>query len=216
MNKKTVERLAPRYYNETGERITEWDVELGWLEAGQEKNEYGEWVMRYTYHSYTGEELLQIKQEEEKEKLEESRRQLTFEEVTTKFLKKQINEEKIQDQVSLRMMAYYPTFDEIIGKTVKIGFKFVYEGNMYKTRQPDLPIQEHYPPGIGTESLYVRIDLEHTGALYDPIPYEGNMVLENGKYYTQDNVKYLCTRDTVNPVTHDLKDLIGLYVEKGE
>ena len=50
----------------------------------------------------------------------------------------------------------------------------------------------------------------------DPIPYEGNMVLENGKYYTQDNVKYLCTRDTVNPVTHDLKDLIGLYVEKGE
>ena len=114
------------------------------------------------------------------------------------------------------MMAYYPTFDEIIGKTVKIGFKFVYEGNMYKTRQPDLLIQEHYPPGIGTESLYVRIDLEHTGALYDPIPYEGNMVLENGKYYTQDNVKYLCTRDTVNPVTHDLKDLIGLYVEKGE
>ena len=45
-----------------------------------------------------------------KEKLEESRGQLTFEEVTTKFLKKQINEEKIQDQVLLRDDGVLPNF----------------------------------------------------------------------------------------------------------
>lgn len=47
----------------------------------------------------------------------------------------------------------------------------------------------------------------------NPIPYSGNMALSKGKYYAQDGVTYLCTRDTVNPVYAALKDLVGLYVE---
>ena len=47
----------------------------------------------------------------------------------------------------------------------------------------------------------------------DPIPYEGNMALENGKYYSRDGVVYRCTRDTGNPVFQALSDLVGLYVE---
>lgn len=47
----------------------------------------------------------------------------------------------------------------------------------------------------------------------NPIPYSGNMALISGKYYAQDGVTYLCTRDTVNPVYAALKDLVGLYVE---
>jgi hypothetical protein len=39
------------------------------------------------------------------------------------------------------------------------------------------------------------------------------MVLENGKYYSQDGAAYYCWRDTGNPVYHALKDLVGLYVE---
>jgi hypothetical protein len=61
--------------------------------------------------------------------------------------------------------------------------------------------------------MYTRIDETHDGSEYDPIPYEGNMVLENGKYYMQDDVIYLCTRDTGNPVYNALADLVGLYVE---
>lgn len=55
--------------------------------------------------------------------------------------------------------------------------------------------------------------LEHHGTLYDPIPYSGNMALENGKYYMQNDVIYLCIRDTGNPVYHALSALVGLYVE---
>lgn len=51
------------------------------------------------------------------------------------------------------------------------------------------------------------------GTADDPIPYEGNMALENGKYYSQDGVVYRCTRDTGNPVFHALSELVGLYVE---
>ena len=46
----------------------------------------------------------------------------------------------------------------------------------------------------GTESLWERIDETHDGTKYDPIPYSGSMALENGKYYTQDGVTYLCNR----------------------
>jgi hypothetical protein len=111
------------------------------------------------------------------------------------------------------MRAFYPTFDEIIGQTVKQGFKFTHCEKLYKTLQAQLTIAAHYPPGIGTESLYTEICETHDGSKYDPIPYSGNMALENGKYYIQDGVTYLCTRDTGNPVYHTLADLVGLYVE---
>ena len=54
------------------------------------------------------------------------------------------------------------------------------------------------------------------GTLENPIEYSGNMVLEEGKYYIQDGVTYLCNRDTVNPVYHNLSDLVGHYVERAE
>ena len=53
----------------------------------------------------------------------------------------------------------------------------------------------------------------HDGSRYDPIPYKGNMALKSGKYYIQDGVTYLCSRDTVNPVYNSLSELVGLYVE---
>lgn len=47
----------------------------------------------------------------------------------------------------------------------------------------------------------------------DPIDYDGNMALEQGKYYRQNNVVYYCNRDTQNPVYQPLSDLVGIYVE---
>lgn len=39
------------------------------------------------------------------------------------------------------------------------------------------------------------------------------MEIFNGKYYTQDGVLYLCTRDSGQALTHNLSELVGLYVE---
>ncbi len=68
----------------------------------------------------------------------------------------------------------------------------------------------------GTDSLYARIDEQHDGTKYDPIPYSGNMALEAGKYYSQSGKTYLCNRDTGNPVYNALADLVGLYVIETE
>lgn len=207
------ERLMMKTYDESGNVITEWDDENGWFEDGVEQNEYGEWLMNRVYHPYTNEQRLAIEAEKLKAALVESRRDLTFEEIIAFVVKTQVNTLDIPDQMSLRMMGYYPEFSEIIGQTVKQGFKFTYKNKLYKTVQPELVVQLHYPPGAGTESLYTMIDFNHTGAIYDPIPYEGNMELFEGKYYSQEDVLYLCTRNTGSAVYHALADLVGLYVE---
>ena len=140
-------------------------------------------------------------------------RQFTPEEVNTLFISQQINTLKVDDNTALKMKDYYPTFESVIGETVEKGFKFTYGDKLYRVIQASLLMQEHYKPDSGTESLYEVINEQYDGDIYDPIPYEGNMALENSKYYTQGGITYLCNRDTVNPVYNPLKELIGLYVE---
>lgn len=95
----------------------------------------------------------------------------------------------------------------------------VTRGQVYAVLTPH-NLQADWIPGKGTESLYKRIDEEHQGTLKDPIPYEGNMVLENGKYYSQNGKTYKCIRDTGIPVYDDLATLAtiqgGQYVEEVE
>lgn len=165
------------------------------------------------YVDYTLEEVALLEHERKLHEAKEKYRQLTLNEVNDILIKKQINTLSIDDNTSLRMLAYYPTFGEIIGNTVNKGFKFTYKNKLYKVIQDNLLIQEQYKPDNGTESLYMRIDEIHDGTLYDAIPYEGNMVLESGKYYTQNNVVYLCNRDTINPVYNSLAELVGVYVK---
>ena len=122
--------------------------------------------------------------------------------------------QSIDGNDALTARSMYPTFESIIGKTVKHGFKFTHGGKLWKTEQPEMTIQEHYVPGTGTESLYSEVCESHAGTLEDPIPYSGNMALESGKYYSQNSKIYRCTRDTVNPVYNALSELVGLYVEE--
>ena len=90
-------------------------------------------------------------------------------------------------------------------------YRVVYNGDLYKVLKAHTA-QDTWLPGAGTESLYTRIDEQHDGTKYDPIPYSGNMTLEAGKYYTQSGKTYLCNRDTGSPVYHALSELVGMYV----
>lgn len=92
------------------------------------------------------------------------------------------------------------------------GDRLVYNGDLYKVLQAHTS-QETWLPVAGTESLYTRIDEQHDGTKYDPIPYDGNMALTEGLYYIQSGVTYLCNRSTGQPVYNALSELVGLYVE---
>ena len=165
------------------------------------------------YRDMTPEELEQMEQQARLDRIEERRRPLTADEVNAMLITQQINTLTVDDNTALRMKSFYPTFDSIVGQKVKQGFKFTYGNKLWSVAQPELTIEKHYPPGVGTESLYAEVCETHDGTKYDPIPYDGDMVLEQGKYYTQHGVTYVCTRDTGTAVHHALADLVGLYVD---
>lgn len=162
----------------------------------------------------TPEEIAALEKRANIAAIAERSRPLTEAEVSAMFIAQQINALVVDDSTALRMKSFYPTFESIVGQTVKNGFKFTHNGKLWRTVQPDMTIQSHYPPGAGMESLYTEVCETHDGTLDDPIPYDGNMVLENGKYYCQNYTIYLCNRDTVNPVYNALSELVGLYVEE--
>lgn len=140
---------------------------------------------------------------------EEKHRPLSLAEVQEMMVRAQINTLTVDDQTALRMVAYYP--DWAAGTAYASGDRLVYNGDLYRVLTAHTA-QETWLPGAGTESIYVRIDEQHDGTKYDPIPYNGNMALEAGKYYSQGGKTYLCNRDTGNPVYHALAELVGLYV----
>ena len=123
--------------------------------------------------------------------------------------------QSLPDGEALEVATLYPKWSDLLGTTVdKAGVRFTYGGKLYKTIPANHTFQAEWVPGVGTEALYTRIDEEHAETLDDPIPYNGNMALESGKYYLQGSVTYLCTRDTGIAVYQPLADLVGVYVEE--
>lgn len=94
----------------------------------------------------------------------------------------------------------------------KVDERFQWDGRLYKVRQAHTS-QAHYTPDM-TPALCEEVAEEGQGTIDNPIPYNNNMALEEGKYYIQNGVKYYCFRDTGVPVYNDLSALVGLYVNE--
>lgn len=163
------------------------------------------------YIDLTESEITELEEKRLRYEAEEKHRPLTIGEVVEMLVRQQVNTLAVDDQTALRMIVFYPEYE--VDHEYKPGEKFVSAGKLYKVLQAHTSQSTWVPGAAGTESLYARIDEEHDGTKYDPIPYEGNIALENGKYYTQDGVLYRCTRDTGNPVYNMLAELVGIYVE---
>lgn len=125
---------------------------------------------------------------------------------------KKINRINLTDNESLSVKELYPSWNSKIGKNVEVGYKLLYNDNLWRVKQNHL-VQEIYPPSISTAALYEVINYKHEGTIEDPIPYIPPMEIFNGKYYVQNNVVYKCTRDSETALSHDLSALVGLYVE---
>lgn len=127
--------------------------------------------------------------------------------------------QSLEDSVALTAVELFPYWKVLAEKAEKVskGFRFQHEGKLYRTEQPEYIFVEYYIPGtIGTESLFSKVDETHAGTLEDPIPYEANMEIYEGLYYSQNGVIYLCIRSSGQPLYHDLSALVGNYVEVAE
>lgn len=121
--------------------------------------------------------------------------------------------ETFTDAQALKVKTLYPEWETFIGKSLEQGKRVLYENLLYKVRQAISVVLEDQYPSVNTAALYEEIVEDHAGTLDDPIPYNNNMELFEGKYYSQDGVVYKCTRGTGQAVYNSLKDLIGIYVE---
>ncbi len=167
------------------------------------------------YRDMTPEEIALVQREARKQEHIERARPLTASEVSTMLIAHQINSLTVDDNTALRMLEFYPEwaagtdYTEDAGRGV--GYKVLRNGKLWRLRQ-EHTAQAGWEPENAT-SLWEQVNETHAGTADDPIPYEGNMALEQGKHYMQEWVIYLCTRSTGDPVYHALSDLVGHYVE---
>ena len=163
-----------------------------------------------SYRDMTDEEIAAVQEAQAEYELNERTRPLTESEVSRMLITQQINTLTVDDNTALRMVAFYPEWAENTEYTAE--YKVQRNGKLWRCRQAHTSQTGWEPENAA--SLWTEICESHAGTLEDPIPYSGNMALESGKYYSQDNKVYRCTRDTGNPVYNALSELVGLYVEE--
>lgn len=120
-----------------------------------------------------------------------------------------INTYQLTDEQALAVKDLYPKWTDIIGQQLAEGYKLTDGGVLYKVIQQHTA-QEDWNPSA-TPSLYAVVSAaateEHAGTKEDPIPYVQMMLIEQGKYYTQDGQLYIGLMDAKNGYPNDLKDL---------
>ena len=156
----------------------------------------------------TAAEIAAMQEASAKTEAEEKHRPLSLGEVQEMMVRQQINTLAVDDNTALRMVEFYPEWATDTAYTA--GYKVQRGGKLWRCKQAHTAIATWEPENAA--SLWEVINETHDGTKYDPIPYDGNMALEAGKYYIQFAKTYLCNRDTGNPVYHALAELVGLYV----
>lgn len=144
---------------------------------------------------------MSIKQEKDFENLQTTAK--NAEEIINqqnKVIRSVIQFPEITDKQAVTFKSMYPYWEDVIGQTVKKGFKFQYEDILYKVIQESMTIQEQWIPGQGTSAIYSQIVEESdSGTKDNPIPVPEDVTSNSftyivGKYYMEDGVIYKCEK----------------------
>ena len=123
----------------------------------------------------------------------------------------EINTYDLSPSEALQVKDRYPEWET--GINVKTGERYRVEDVLWECIK-EHTTQDNWKPSMATASLWKTVDEDHKGTIDDPIVYIPPMEIFKDKYYIQNGVIYKCTRDSGQPLTHDLSALVGLYVEK--
>lgn len=118
----------------------------------------------------------------------------------------------ITDEDALKRPLLVYAWNTYIGRSLTAGQIVSYDNTLYRVRQDVSSVLDGQAPSLDTAALYEAIEVEASGTADDPIAYVPPMEIFNGKYYIQNGVLYLCTRDSGTALSHDLSALVGLYV----
>lgn len=121
----------------------------------------------------------------------------------------------IDDQTALSAIELYPEWQDsptsyVVGDRVRFTFsdgktklcKCKQDHEALSNRTPEL-----YPAGWDV------IDVVHAGTITDPVPYDQNMEVFFGKYYSYGENLYKCIRDSGQPLYAAPDTLLNDYFE---
>lgn len=120
-----------------------------------------------------------------------------------------INEVPMTVEQSLELAGYFPKWE--VGKDMPIGYKVSYDGSLFEVLQAHTSQADWKPREA--KSLFKVVQIEAVGTEDDTIAWEQGMVLEEGKFYIDNGVKYKCVRNSGNALWYSLDVLVGNYVE---
>ena len=120
-----------------------------------------------------------------------------------------INEVPMTVEQSLELAGYFPIWKE--GEPMPIGYKVSYDGSLFEVLQAHTSQTDWTPREA--KSLFKVVQIEAEGTEDDVIQWEQGMVLEEGKFYIDNGVKYKCVRNSGNALWYSLDVLVGNYVE---
>lgn len=135
-------------------------------------------------------------------------------EIVQELVTKQWNERTdISNAEALDYAVIVYPWDSLIGQLLPVGKIVSCDNKLWRVRQ-EHTAQADWMPSLDSASIWEVIEVEHEGTESDPIPYAVPMEIFAGKYYTEADQLYLCTRDSGTALSHPLSALVGLYVEQ--
>ena len=116
------------------------------------------------------------------------------------------------DQEALAVKCLYKNWSKQLGRELTVGEYVQHGDRLYRVLTTHVA-QANWEPGVGTESLFVIVDKTHAGTKEDPVPWNANMECEEGKYYSEDGVIYLCVRSSGIALQCKIVDVLGNYFQ---
>jgi len=157
-------------------------------------------------------DLTEQELEELERRREEARKiivQMTAEEVLKLLAPKLVSD--VPDDTAKHMIDYFPVWDGE-GVSYAVGDRVCYNRTLYKCTLAHTS-QVSWTPTAAT-NLWRNISeeaQEADGSIEHPYTWEIGMTSYEGKYYTENNKLYLCTRDSIDPLNFSIADLINIY-----
>ena len=123
---------------------------------------------------------------------------------------------KLSDEVAFYATNLFPKWDSNVA--YKTGDRFVYRGHLYRCKM-DNPVNPTWTPDVTHDYYEPVAKPSEDGTIDNPITSVEGMEYEVGKYYSEGDKVYLCTREGANEgdkfvLYYAPSELVGHYFEE--